>query len=104
MATIATKPCHWVPTMNGACWVAWVNYQGENQLLRVAYGGDDAEVKKRLVPSARARRRQEALSASQPGQVLALSIELAPLCDFARLMKFDPESSEAEVKWLFRKY
>lgn len=88
---------------HGICWVAWINYRGTRRLLRAAYGRDEAEVQKRLLPAATARRKQEAIG-SQPGEVLNAEIELAPVEDFARSIGFDPYAHKAEVAWLARKY
>lgn len=87
---------------NGVCWVAWVQHQGRHQLLRVAYGRDEAETKKRLIPAAQMRLEQEAGAGSQPGQILGLPIEIESLESFARSMGFDPDADEAKVTWLSR--
>ena len=89
---------------DGVCWVAWIQHLGQRQLLRAAYGRDDAEAKKRLIPAAQKRLEQEAGAGSQPGAILSARIECDRLENFARSMGFEPEAEDAEVTWLFRKY
>lgn len=89
---------------NGVCWVAWIAHQGERQLLRAAYGRDEAEAIKRLTPAAQERLEAEARCGSQPGQILNAKIEMADVEDFARTMGCNPNDFQGKVKWLFRKY
>lgn len=88
----------------GVCWVAWIEHRGTPRLLRAAYGRDEAEVHKRLIPAAQARLEDEGQMGSQPGQILNAKIEMATVEDFAHSMGFDPYTNKNEVKWLFRKY
>lgn len=87
---------------NGVCWVAWINHQGERQLLRAAYGRDEAEAIKRLTPAAQERLEAEARCGSQPGQILNAKIEMADVADFIRSMSGNPNNFQGQVKWLCR--
>lgn len=105
---IRIDPGEWeleqVSDENGVCWVAWIDHQGERQLLRAAYGPDEAEAIKRLTPAAQERLEAEARRGSQPGQILNAKIEMADVADFIRSMGVDPNDFQGKVKWLFRKY
>lgn len=105
---ICVDPGEWeleqVGHENGVCWVAWIEFQGERQLLRAAYGRDEAEAKARLIPAAQKRLEEEAACDSHPEPILNAKIEMADVEEFVGAMGGNPRNFQGELKWLFRKY
>lgn len=105
---IGVKAGEWeleqVGNEEGVCWVAWIRYRSRRRLLRAAYGRDEEEAKKRLIPAAQERLKSEARRGSNPGLILGAPISYGLAEDFARTSGFEPHADQADVKWLFRSY